>query len=127
MGGLDALAEDYTPAAKEILLDLENPEKPAPAPAVTAPPLSTPILCGPASTHPDTMTVHRNGKTESPLLCWQGAFTYSRLALAAESDLRSTYSLSGFPGGVPTVERAVPSSALRLACPVHHEHAVGLV
>ena len=51
IGGLDALAETYTPAAKEILLDLEHPEKPAtpptppPAPTISmvAPPAPTPI------------------------------------------------------------------------------------
>ena len=51
MGGLDSLAEDYTPAAKEILTDLEHPEEPAPAPATipqptisfVAPPAPTPI------------------------------------------------------------------------------------
>ena len=51
IGGLDALAESYTPAAKKILLELEHPEKPAtpptppPAPTISmvAPPAPTPI------------------------------------------------------------------------------------
>ena len=54
IGGLDALAETYTPAAKEILLDLMHEEEPAPPPppAVTAPPppSSIPNLAPPAPT-----------------------------------------------------------------------------
>ena len=49
MGGLDALAESYTPAAKEILLDLMHEEAPAPPPA-TIPPPTISMVAPPAPT-----------------------------------------------------------------------------